>query len=196
MLPDKVLLESGARETVRRNLMKQFDVQTLLRLPKGIFCAQGVNANVLFFDAKPAQEVPWTTRLWVYDLRTNMHFTQKERPLKRADLDEFVACYKPDARHTRKPTWAEAEGEGRVGHDGCWRAFDYDELIKRDKANLDIFWLKDKSLADGDDLPEPDVLAAEIAEDFQDALEQFKAIASSLVETDTPGRIPSTSTTP
>jgi len=180
VVPDNVLFEGGAGETVRRNLLRQFDVHTLLRLPTGIFYAQGVKANVLFFDAKPAQEAPWTKTLWVYDLRTNMHFTQKERPLKRADLDEFVACYKPDDRHTRKPTWAEAEGKGGVGPEGRWRAFDYDELMKRDKANLDIFWLKDKSLADGDDLPEPDILASEIAEDLQDALEQFAGIATSL----------------
>jgi type I restriction enzyme M protein len=179
VVPDNVLFEGGAGETVRRNLLRQFDVHTLLRLPTGIFYAQGVKANVLFFDAKPAQEVPWTTRLWVCDLRTNMHFTQKERPLKRADLDEFVACYKPDGRHARKATWAEAEGKD-TGPEGRWRAFDYDELMKRDKANLDIFWLKDKSLADGDDLPEPDVLAQEIADDLQTALDQFGAIAGEL----------------
>jgi type I restriction enzyme M protein len=179
VLPDNVLFEGGAGETVRRNLLKQFDVHTLLRLPTGIFYAQGVKANVLFFDAKPAQEAAWTKKLWVYDLRTNMHFTQKERPLKRADLDEFVMCYKPESRHTRKATWAETEGKN-LSPDGRWRAFDYDELMKRDKANLDIFWLKDKSLADGDDLPEPDVLAQEIADDLQTALDQFAAIANGL----------------
>lgn len=179
VVPDNVLFEGGAGETVRRNLLKQFDVHTLLRLPTGIFYAQGVKANVLFFDAKPAQEAAWTKRLWVYDLRTNMHFTQKERPLKRADLDDFVACFKPASRHTRKPTWAEAEGKG-VGPEGRWRGYDYDELMKRDKANLDIFWLRDKSLADGDDLPEPDVLAQEIADDLQTALEQFASIAEEL----------------
>ena len=84
VVPDNVLFEGGAGETVRRNLLKQCDVHTLLRLPTGIFYAQGVKANVLFFDAKPAQEKPWTTKLWVYDLRTNMHFTLKTNPLKRA----------------------------------------------------------------------------------------------------------------
>lgn len=179
VVPDNVLFEGGAGETVRRNLLKQFDVHTLLRLPTGIFYAQGVKANVLFFDAKPAQEAAWTKRLWVYDLRTNMHFTQKVRPLKRADLDEFVESFKPASRHTRKATWAEAECKG-VGPEGRWRAYEYDELMKRDKANLDIFWLKDKSLADGDDLPEPDVLAQEIADDLQAALDQFAAIAEEL----------------
>jgi type I restriction enzyme M protein len=170
VVPDNVLFEGGAGETVRRQLLKQFDVHALLRLPTGIFYAQGVKANVLFFDAKPAQEAPWTSRLWVYDLRTNMHFTLKTNPLKRADLDEFVACFNPQNRHERK----EGPPEGR------WRSFAYEELLKRDKLNLDIFWLKDKSLEDSENLPEPDVLAQEIADDLQTALEQFAAIAAEL----------------
>jgi type I restriction enzyme M protein len=177
VVPDNVLFEGGAGETVRRNLLKQCEVHTLLRLPTGIFYAQGVKANVLFFDAKPAQEKPWTSKLWVYDLRTNMHFTLKTNPLRRSDLDEFVACYRPGNRHGRsKPTWAEKSPEGR------WRPFDYDDLLKRDKVNLDIFWLKDKSLEDSEDLPLPDVLAQETADDLQTALEQFSAIASKLKE--------------
>jgi type I restriction enzyme M protein len=159
---------------VRKNLLRQCDVHTLLGLLTGIFYAQGVKANVLFFDAKPAQEKPWTKKLWVYDLRTNMHFTLKTNPLRRADLDEFVKCYKPKNRHRRKPTWSDDNPDGR------WRAFNYDEIIKRDKANLDIFWLKDKSLEDSEDLPDPDVLAQEIADDLQTALDQFSAIAAEL----------------
>ncbi|HUW82032.1 MAG TPA: class I SAM-dependent DNA methyltransferase [Phycisphaerae bacterium] len=174
VVPDNVLFEGGAGEKVRRNLLQQFDVHTLLRLPTGIFYAQGVKANVLFFDAKPARESPWTQRVWVYDLRTNMHFTLKTKPLKRADLDEFVECFKPGRIHDREPTWSDDNPEGR------WRCFEYDELIKRDKVNLDIFWLRDKSLEDSDDLPEPDVLAQEIADDLQTALEQFAAIAEEL----------------
>ena len=174
VLPDNVLFEGGAGETVRRNLLKGFDVHTLLRLPTGIFYAQGVKANVLFFDARPAQEAAWTQRLWVYDLRTNMHFTLKTNPLKRADLDDFAACYNPANRHDRKESFSEANPEGR------WRSFGYDELLKRDKLNLDIFWLKDKSLEDSDNLPEPDVLAQEIAEDLEAALAQFAAVAAEL----------------
>lgn len=170
VVPDNVLFEGGAGETVRRQLLKQFDVHTLLRLPTGIFYAQGVKANVLFFDAKPAQEAPWTSRLWVYDLRTNMHFTLKTNPLKRADLDEFVACFNPENRHERKES----------GPERRWRSFAYEELLKRDKLNLDIFWLRDKSLEDSENLPEPDVLAQEIADDLQTALEQFAAIAAEL----------------
>ncbi|HEY7329596.1 MAG TPA: class I SAM-dependent DNA methyltransferase [Gemmataceae bacterium] len=174
VVPDNVLFEGGAGETVRRNLLRQFDVHTLLRLPTGIFYAQGVKANVLFFDAKPAREQPWTTKLWVYDLRTNMHFTLKTNPLKRADLDEFVECYNPANRHRRKATWSDDNLAGR------WRAFEYDELLKRDKVNLDLFWLKDESLEDAEELPKPDVLAQEIADDLEAALEQFSAIAGKL----------------
>jgi len=176
VVPDNVLFEGGAGETVRRSLLKAFDVHTLLRLPTGIFYAQGVKANVLFFDAKPASDTPWTRKLWVYDLRTNMHFTLKTKSLKRADLDEFVQCFKPEDRSRRRQTWSEKKPEGR------WRSFDYDELLKRDKVNLDIFWLKDKSLEDSEDLPEPDVLAQEIADDLQTALDQFTAIANELKE--------------
>jgi type I restriction enzyme M protein len=176
VVPDNVLFEGGAGETVRRNLLQQFDVHTLLRLPTGIFYAQGVKANVLFFDAKPAQEAPWTKKLWVYDLRTNMHFTLKTNPLKRSDLDEFVECYKPAAMHERQPTW----GDETKNPEGRWRAFDYEELLKRDKMNLDIFWLRDKGLQDSDDLPDPAVLAQEIADDLAAALEQFRGVAEDL----------------
>lgn len=101
-----------------------------------------------------------------------MHFTQKTNPLKRSDLDEFVKCYNPENRHRRKATW-----DAEKTPDGRWRVFDYEDLMKRDKANLDIFWLKDQSLEDSEDLPDPDVLAQEIADDLQAALEQFTAIA-------------------
>ncbi len=176
VVPDNVLFEGGAGETVRTNLLKQCDVHTLLRLPTGIFYAQGVKANVLFFDARSAQEAAWTKKLWVYDLRTNMHFTLKTKSLARSDLDEFVKCYNPANRNRRKPTWSEANPEGR------WRCFAYEELAKRDKVNLDIFWLRDKSLEDSDDLPEPEVIAQEIADDLQAALDQFSSIANGLRE--------------
>ena len=178
--PDNVLFEGGAGETVRKNLLKQCDVHTLLRLPTGIFYAQGVKANVLFLENKPAQEKPWTKKLWVYDLRTNMHFTLKTNPLKRSDLDEFVTLYKPeDPRAKRRTNWSEDKKRGS-SPEGRWRSFTYDEIIKRDKANLDIFWLKDDSLEDSENLPDPEVLAQEIADDLQTALEQFANIAAEL----------------
>jgi len=174
VVPDNVLFEGGAGETVRRNLLHDCDVHTLLRLPTGIFYAQGVKANVLFFDRKPGQDRPWTERLWIYDFRTNVHFTLKTNTLRREELDEFVACYKPGSRNARKPTWSEKEPEGR------WRAFPYDELVQRDKCSLDIFWLKDKGLEDSDNLPDPGVIARDIVEDLESALEQIAEIAEDL----------------
>ena len=176
VVPDNVLFEGGAGETIRRKLMHECDVHTLLRLPTGLFYAQGVKANVLFFDRKPASETPWTKKLWIYDLRTNKHFTLKTNPLKRNDLDEFVQLYNAANRHQRTATWNEDNAKGR------WRCYDYKDLIARDKASLDIFWLKDDSLEDSDNLPEPGVLAAEIVEDLQAALEQFREIAEDLSE--------------
>jgi type I restriction enzyme M protein len=154
-------------------------VHTLLRLPTGLFYAQGVKANVLFFGKKPASETPWTKKLWIYDLRTNQHFTLKTDPLKREDLDEFVTCYNPKNRHSRKATWLDSQPDGR------WRASDYDELIVRDKASLDIFWLKDDSLEDSANLPNPDIIAQEIVDDLEAALEQFRLIANDLGDTST-----------
>ena len=167
VLPDNVLFEGGAGETIRRELLKQADVHTLLRLPTGIFYAQGVKANVLFFDRKPAQEKPWTQKLWIYDLRTNLHFTLKENTLKRSDLDDFVACYNPKNRINRK------ESER-------FKSFTYEELTKRDKVNLDIFWLKDDALEESANLPAPEIIAADIAADLEAALEQFATIAEDL----------------
>jgi type I restriction enzyme M protein len=167
VLPDNVLFEGGAGETIRRELLKQADVHTLLRLPTGIFYAQGVKANVLFFDRKPAQEKPWTQKLWIYDLRTNLHFTLKENTLKRTDLDDFVKCYNTKNRHER------TEGER-------FKSFTYEELTKRDKVNLDIFWLKDDALEESANLPAPEIIAQEITDDLEAALEQFATIADDL----------------
>ncbi len=133
--------------------------------------------NVLFFDKKPASEKPWTKKLWIYDLRTNKHFTLKTHPLRRENLDEFVALYKPEKRHERKATWREDNPQGR------WRAYDYEELVARDKASLDIFWLRDESLNETENLPPPEVIAQEIVEDLEAALEQFREIAEDLDRT-------------
>lgn len=167
VVPDNVLFEGGAGETIRRRLLRECDVHTLLRLPTGIFYAQGVKANVLFFDRKPASEAPWTKTLWVYDLRANKHFTLKTNPMTRADLDDFVACYNPANRFDRRETER-------------FRAFSYGELVGRDKASLDISWLRDESVEDAASLPEPDALAEEIAADLQTALDQFAAIGADL----------------
>lgn len=170
VVPDNVLFEGGAGETVRRRLLQECNVHTLLRLPTGIFYKPGVKANVLFFEKRPASAKPWTKELWIYDLRTNKHFTLKTNTLKRADLDEFVECYNAENRHQRTKTWSEDNPIGR------WRRYTYDELIQPDKVSLDIFWLRDESLEDAANLPEPDEIAAEIIEDLRAALEQLEAI--------------------
>jgi type I restriction enzyme M protein len=174
VLPDNVLFEGGAGEKIRRNLLEKCNVHTLLRLPTGIWYSPGVKANVLFFDKKEGRPKPWTDKLWVYDLRTNKHFTQKQSPITRKDFDEFVACYKPGALHKRKATWGEENPDGR------WRCYSYDEILKRDKLSLDLFWIKDKSLTDTDSLPPPDVLATEIADELQAAFDAFGKIAAKL----------------
>lgn len=167
VVPDNVLFEGGAGETVRKKLLDEFDVHTILRLPTGIFYAQGVKANVLFFDRRPAREAPWTMTLWVYDYRTNIHHTLKQNPLRYEDLADFISAFNPDNRQERKES-------------DRFRPFTYDELLARDKVSLDITWLRDESLEDAANLPPPDVIAAEIVEDLEAALSEFSQITQSL----------------
>jgi type I restriction enzyme M protein len=174
VVPDNVLFEGGAGEKVRRNLLEKCRVHTLLRLPTGIWYSPGVKANVIFFDKKEGRADAWTDKLWVYDLRTNRHFTLKQSPIQRKDFDEFVNCYQPGKLHDRESTWSEDNLEGR------WRCYEYKELLKRDKLNLDLFWIKDESLTDTASLPAPEVIAAEIVDDLEAALEQFTKIAARL----------------
>ncbi len=119
----------------------------ILRLPTGIFYANGVKANVLFFDNHAAAKEPWTKEVWFYDYRTNVHHTLKKKPIRETDLEEFVNCYNSENRHKRKATWTEKRNP-----EGRWRKYTYKEIMSRDKISLDIFWLKDKSLADLDNL--------------------------------------------
>jgi type I restriction enzyme M protein len=164
VVPDNVLFEAGAGEKIRRNLLERCDVHTLLRLPTGIWYSPGVKANVLFFDKKPAAKTPWTKELWVYDLRTNRNFTLRQNPIADEDLKEFVQLYQ-----TKNRTKKRVESER-------FKRFTYADLMARDKANLDIFWLKDDTLADTENLPKPAILAAEIIEDLEEALEAFKSV--------------------
>jgi len=171
VVPDNVLFEGGAGETVRKKLLETTDLHTILRLPTGIFYAQGVKVNVIFFDNKPASKSPWSKEIWVYDYRTNIHHTLKKNPLKLDDLKDFINCFHPANRHKRKETYhPDTKPEGR------WRKFTYNEIIARDKTSLDITWLKDKSLADLDNLPDPDTLAAEIIENLEAGLASFREI--------------------
>jgi type I restriction enzyme M protein len=187
VVPDNVLFEGGAGETVRKKLLETTDLHTILRLPTGIFYANGVKANVIFFDNKPASKTPWTKEVWVYDYRTNVHHTLKKNPLNIDVLQDFIKCYNPENRHKRTVVsttlndqstnrllsgveTSEVEGESR------WRKFTYDEIIARDKTSLDITWLKDKSLADLDNLPDPEDLANDIIENLEAGLASFREI--------------------
>lgn len=174
VVPDNVLFEGGAGETVRKKLLQTTDLHTILRLPTGIFYKPGVKANVIFFDKRPASPDMQTKEIWIYDFRTNVHFTLKQHPMTDADLLDFIACYNPENRYERKETWSDENPDGR------WRRFSVDEILKRDKTSLDIFWIKDKSLADLDNLPDPDVLADDIIENLQSALESFQELKKQL----------------
>jgi type I restriction enzyme M protein len=174
VVPDNVLFEGGAGEIVRKKILETTELHTILRLPTGIFYANGVKANVIFFDNQPASKDPWTKDIWIYDYRTNIHHTLKKSPMASSDLQEFIKCYNPAARHQRKETWSEETPDGR------WRKYSYDEIVTRDKTNLDIFWLKDKSLADLDNLPDPDILANEIIENLEAGLESFREIMDTI----------------
>ena len=176
VVPDNVLFESGAGETIRRKLLQTTDLHTILRLPAGIFYAQGVKANVIFFDNRPASPDPQTSKVWFYDYRTNVHHTLKQKPLTFTHLADFIACYKPENRFVREETWCEDNPDGR------WRAYSREELLSRDKASLDVFWLRDSSMTDLENLPEPNVLAEEIAENLRAALSSFEAAVEELSE--------------
>ncbi|TNB47118.1 SAM-dependent DNA methyltransferase [Martelella lutilitoris] len=170
VVPDNVLFEGGAGETIRRKLLQNTDLHTILRLPTGIFYAQGVKANVIFFDNRAASKNPQTSQVWFYDYRTNVHHTLKQKPMTYTHLQDFIACYNPDNRHKRTATWSDENPDGR------WRAFSREELLARDKASLDVFWLKDSSMTDLDSLPEPDILLEEIVENLGAAMENFAAV--------------------
>ena len=178
VVPDNVLFEGGAGETIRRRLLHECEVHTLLRLPTGIFYAQGVKANVLFFQRREGAATPWTRDLWVYDLRTNKRFTLKQNPITRTDLDDFVRCYNPDDRHQRTET-------------NRFKRFTYEELIARDKVSLDLTWLRDDSLEDTDNLPPPSVLAAGIMRDLRHALSEMESLTE-LLGTDIATQAPDT----
>ena len=180
VLPDNVLFEGGAGETVRKKLMETTELHTILRLPTGIFYANGVKANVLFFDNRPASKEIATKDVWYYDYRTNIHHTLKRKPLRLDDLKEFITLYKGNERHKRKETWSEEETK-TSSPGGRWRKYSYDDLIARDKTSLDLFWLKDDSLTDLDNLPEPEILAEEIIDNIEAGLASFQAVASKLI---------------
>ena len=174
VVPDNVLFEGGAGEIIRQKLLQTCDLHTILRLPTGIFYKPGVKANVLFYDKKPASPEMQTKDIWIYDFRTKVHFTLKQHPMTDADLLDFIECYNPSNRYERKETWSEENPDGR------WRKFSAEDILKRDKTSLDIFWIKDKSLTDLESLPNPDVLAADIIDNLQSALDGFNELMGML----------------
>jgi type I restriction enzyme M protein len=166
VLPDNVLFEGGAGEVIRKELLKQVNLHTILRLPTGIFYANGVKANVLFF-----QKGSKTEEIWYYDYRTNINRTLKKKPLRFEDLEEFVSLYHAS---DREETWNESNPDGR------WRRFAVDEIISREKINLDIFWLKDENYIDLNNLPEPDEIIDKIYQDLESVLRSVQTIKDSL----------------
>ena len=174
VVPDNVLFEGGAGEVVRKKLLQTTDLHTILRLPTGIFYKPGVKANVIFFDKRPASAETQTKEVWVYDFRTNVHFTLKQNPMTDRDLENFISCYRPENRYSRMETWSPENPDGR------WRKFSVQEILERDKTSLDIFWIKDKALADLDNLPVPDELAVDIIENLRSALTCFQELMDQL----------------
>lgn len=167
VLPDNVLFEEGSGGlTIRKKLLETTNLHTILRLPTGIFYKQGVKANVLFFDNKPASKDVQTKNIWIYDLRVGMHFTLKKNPIQNTDLDDFVKCYNPENIRDREETWSEENPNGR------WRKFTY-EFIKNNKYNLDIKWISDDDNLD-------DVTIEELFSEIQKESENISNIVAKL----------------
>lgn len=176
VVPDNVLFEGGPGEMIRRRLLSEYEVHTLLRLPPGIFYAQGIKTNVLFFERRSSSQKPSTEKLWVYDLRTNMHFTLRTKRLEMSDLTDFVECYNAEDRSKRKATWSNKNPNGR------WRVYSYEDLNSRDKSSLDILWLDDESQENLNSTDNPNEIAAEIMEDLEAAIRQLSEITGDLSE--------------
>jgi type I restriction enzyme M protein len=171
VLPDNVLFEGGAGETIRKKMLDELNLHTILRLPTGIFYAQGVKANVLFFEKKKGIKSPATKEVWYYDYRTNIRHTPKKNPLKYEHLEDFVNCYNFESQSLRVETYHEKENP-----EGRWRKYSYDYLVSRDKTNLDIIWLKDENLIDLENLPEPETLIDEIIDNIQRSMAIYRTI--------------------
>lgn len=174
VVPDNVLFEGGPGETIRRRFLLEYDVHTLLRLPPGIFYAQGIKTNVLFFERRRISAKPSTEKLWVYDLRTNMHFTLRTKRLEMSDLTDFIKCYSANDRSKRKATWTTKNPNGR------WRSYSYDELNSRDKSSLDLLWLDDENDQNLVSTDNPNEIAAEIMDDLEAAILQLSEITIDL----------------
>lgn len=175
VLPDNVLFDTAGTE-IRRELLQRTNLHTILRLPSGIFYAQGVKANVLFFEMQTYSKKPATKEIWYYDYRTNIKHSPKRNPLKFENLQSFIELYKSDKR---KETWAETT-EGSASPDGRWRRYKYLDIIKDDKVNLDISWLRDDNMINLENLPEPEDLLNDIIENLRFGLESFENVLKEL----------------
>jgi len=177
VLPDGALFARGGAETIRRHLLSQCDVHTLLRLPTGVFYARGVKANVLFFDKRSASpDTPQTSTLWVYDFRTGQRFTSTGDRLTQEHLKDFVRCYRPgEPRDSRIETMR-------------FKPFGYDELMTRDGVNLDITW-RDDSCQD-DAYLELTVTARALLEEFDDMLTDLTVLVESIEQANDPPSSP------
>ena len=172
VLPDNVLFESGAGEVIRKKLLEEFNLHTVLRLPTGIFYANGVRANVLFFSKGTKTE-----NVWFYDYRTGVKHTLATNPIKRSDLDDFVACYNAEDITARKETWSEDNPNGR------WRKYPVADILSRDKTNLDISWIKeDGESADDYTLAELFSIIEDKSKSIASAVESLKKLIGDIEE--------------
>lgn len=168
VVPDNVLFERGAGEKIRRRLLETCNLHTILRLPQGIFYANGVKANVLFFEAGLPESNSQTKEVWIYDYRTNIKHSLKNNSMKFSHLQDFIQCYNPSKPFKRKETWSSKNPDGR------WRRFSKEEIFMRDRLSLDISWIKDDSFSTYDKSRSSKEISEEIMESLQKALDGFK----------------------
>ena len=166
VLPDNVLFEAGVAATIRRKLMETCDVHTILRLPTGLFYAQGVKANVLFFDKLRSRSTAGTC--WVYDLRSDSRFTLKARPIQPSDLVEFVEFYSAGNRSAR----AVSPNTGR------WRAFSHSEILQSEDCRLDLQWASDETVQPVASMSRLNDIADKISADLQRALSHISRVTN------------------
>jgi type I restriction enzyme M protein len=164
VVPDNVLFEGGAGETIRKKLLQTCDVHTLLRLPTGIWYSPGVKANVIFFDKKPPSSVPATQEMWIYNLRSSRSYSLRQNPIQTEDLADFVECYSSDDRTKRRES-------------DRFRRYSYDDIVRRNRTSLDVQWSHANETRVKDT---PQALMAEILDDLKEAMQEFEAAQAEL----------------
>lgn len=172
VLPDNVLFEGTAGKVIRQKLLTEFNLHTILRMPTGIFYKPGVKTNVLFFTkGQPTKDI------WYYDYRTNVHHTLKQKPMKRSDLDDFVACYHADDISQREETYnAETNPSGR------WRKFSAADFLATDKIGMDVTWIKPESGENDMSLAELLDTIGDKAEKINEAVKTLQALLANIEE--------------